>query len=55
MSSISCNHFLLFKGLLTNDKAFKNRNFNILIPQQPLKGVLFKTHSRNLEKGFEKY
>ena len=25
-------HFLLLKGFLTNDKAFRNRNLNILIP-----------------------
>ena len=40
MSSISRKHFILFKGFLTNDKAFRNRNFNILIPQQPLRAVV---------------
>ena len=55
MSSISRKHFLLFKGFLTNDKAFRNWNFDISIPQQPLRGALFKTCSKNFEKGFEKY
>ena len=55
MSSISLKHFLNFKSFSTNDKEFRNRNFNILIPQQRLRGVLFKTCSKNFEKGFEKY
>ena len=45
----------LVSTFLKNDKTFRNRNFNILIPYQPLKGVLSKTGSKNLKKGFEKY
>ena len=55
MSSISRKHFQISKGFLKNDKAFSNGSFNILIPQQPLRGVLFKTCSKNFEKGFENY
>ena len=55
MSSTSRKHFLLFKSFLTNDEAFRNWNFNISIPQQALRGVLFKICSKNFEKGFEKY
>ena len=42
MSSISPEHFLLFKAFLKNDQMCNNTNFNVLVLQQRLKGDLFK-------------